>query len=64
MTDTDRIEFLEQWVRHSGSRGFVWDTFTFKTNGPSVREQLDEQMKLGMVEKAKVSATSIAENPQ
>lgn len=59
MTDTDRIDFVEKWLRHSGSRGFVWDTFTFKTNGPSVREQFDEQMKLGMVEKTKVSAGSI-----
>lgn len=48
--DSERIEFLERWVKDSRRRGFHYDTFTFKTDGPSVREQLDEQMKIGLVE--------------
>lgn len=54
-TDSERIDFLEQWVQHSKGRGFYWDSFTFSTERP-VREQLDEQMKAGMVELPKGSA--------
>jgi len=61
-SDTQRIDFLERWVAHSRSRGFHWDTFTFKVDGPTVREQLDEQMKAGMVELEKRSPEEQKEN--
>jgi len=57
MTDTERLDFLERWVASSRARGYKWDTFTFNMEGKTVREQLDEQMKAGMVELEKRSGT-------
>jgi hypothetical protein len=53
--DHARMAFLERWVQSARDRGFVWDTFTFDTH-KSVRDQIDEQMKAGMVELPKRTA--------
>ena len=55
LSDEARIDFLERWVQHSKSRGFKWDSFTFDTNR-SVRDQLDEQMRAGLIELRKGGA--------
>ena len=45
--DEARIDHMEQWLKDSAARGFMWNSYDLMTDKP-VREQIDANMKSGL----------------
>ena len=58
LTDTQRLDHLEQWAIDSRRRGYRWNTLSLQVGERSIRAQLDEQISAAERTLPRESATA------